>query len=104
LKNTATGLARDLKTNPAGEYVAAAVPPNCPPLAAATKGIALFNCAAYTQTQGLTFGNSGRNRLNNPHRTNLDMSVFKVFKPKENVQVQFRAEAFNVFNTPSGTA
>jgi hypothetical protein len=71
---------------------------NCPPLAAATKGIALFNCAAYTQTQGLTFGNSGRNSLNNPHRTNLDMSVFKVFKPKENVQVQFRAEAFNVFN------
>jgi hypothetical protein len=71
---------------------------NCPPLAAATKGIALFNCAAYTQTQGLTFGNSGRNSLNNPHRANLDMSVFKVFKPKENVQVQFRAEAFNVFN------
>ena len=71
---------------------------NCPPLADATKGVALFNCAAYTQTQGLTFGNSGRNSLNNPHRTNLDMSVFKVFKPKENVQVQFRAEAFNVFN------
>ena len=71
---------------------------NCPPLADATKGVALFNCGAYTQTQGLTFGNSGRNSLNNPHRTNLDMSVFKVFKPKENVQVQFRAEAFNVFN------
>jgi len=71
---------------------------NCPPLADATKGVALFNCAAYTQTQGLTFGNSGRNSLNNPHRTNLDMSVFKIFKPKENLQVQFRAEAFNVFN------
>jgi uncharacterized surface anchored protein len=27
LKNTATGIARDLKTNSAGEYVAAAVPP-----------------------------------------------------------------------------
>jgi hypothetical protein len=26
------------------------------------------------------------------------MSVFKVFKPRENIQVQFRAEAFNVFN------
>jgi hypothetical protein len=72
--------------------------PNCPHLADGTKGVPLFNCAAYTQTQGLTFGNSGRNSLNNPHRTNLDTSVYKVFKPKENIQVQFRAEAFNVFN------
>jgi hypothetical protein len=72
--------------------------PNCPHLADGTKGVPLFNCAAYTQTQGLTFGNSGRNSLNNPHRTNLDTSVYKVFKPKENIQVQFRVEAFNVFN------
>jgi hypothetical protein len=72
--------------------------PNCPHLADGTKGVPLFNCAAYTQTQGLTFGNSGRNSLNNPHRTNLDTSVYKVFKPKENIQVQFRVEAFSVFN------
>src|ERR1035437_126869 len=39
------------------------------------------NCAAYTQTQGLTFGNSGRNSLNNPHRTNFDMSIYKIFRP-----------------------
>jgi hypothetical protein len=71
---------------------------NCPPLGDAMKGVPLFNCAAYTQTQGLTFGNSGRNSLNNPHRTNFDMSIYKIFKPKEKVQVQFRAEAFNVFN------
>jgi Carboxypeptidase regulatory-like domain/TonB-dependent Receptor Plug Domain len=72
--------------------------PICPPLAAGTKGVPLFDCSAYAQTQGLTFGNSGRNSLNNPHRTNVDMSVYKIFKPKENIQVQFRAEAFNVFN------
>jgi hypothetical protein len=72
--------------------------PNCPPLAAGTLGVPLFNCAAYTQTQGLTFGDSGRNSLNNPRRTNFDMSIYKVFKPKENLNVQFRAEAFNVFN------
>jgi hypothetical protein len=71
---------------------------NCSPLAASTKGVPLFNCAAYTQTQGLTFGDSGRNSLNNPRRTNFDMSVYKVFKPKERLNVQFRAEAFNVFN------
>ena len=71
---------------------------NCPALAAGTLGVPLFNCAAYTQTQGLTFGNSGRNSLNNPRRTNFDMSVYKVFKPTERVNVQFRAEGFNVFN------
>jgi hypothetical protein len=63
-----------------------------------TKGHALFNCVAYAQPQGLTFGDSGRNSLNLPHRTNLDTSVYKVFKPTEKLQLQFRAEAFNVFN------
>ena len=63
-----------------------------------TKGALLFNCAAYALPQGLTFGNSGRNSLNHPHRTNFDMSLFKVFKPTEKLAVQFRAEAFNIFN------
>jgi hypothetical protein len=61
-------------------------------------GPLLFNPNAYVQTQGLTFGNSGRNSLNLPHRTNFDMSLYKIFKPVEKVQMQFRAEAFNVFN------
>jgi hypothetical protein len=72
--------------------------PNCAPRVDGSKGIPLFNCAAYTQTQGLTFGNSGRNSLNNPRRTNFDMSIYKVFKPTEKVNLQFRAEGFNVFN------
>ena len=72
--------------------------PNCAPLGDGTKGVALFNCAAYAQTQGLTFGNSGRNSLYNPGRINFDMSVYKVFKPTEKVDVQFRAEGFNIFN------
>jgi Carboxypeptidase regulatory-like domain/TonB-dependent Receptor Plug Domain len=65
---------------------------------AGTKGRPLFNCLAFQQPQGLTFGNSGRNSLNNPYRTNVDMAVYKVFKPKEHVDAQFRAEAFNIFN------
>lgn len=63
-----------------------------------TKGHPLFNCIAFQQPQGLTFGNSGRNSLNNPYRTNFDMSIYKVFKPTEKVATQFRAEAFNIFN------
>jgi len=62
------------------------------------KGHPLFNCMAFAPPTGLTFGNSGRNSLNQPYRTNFDMAVYKVFKPSEKVDVQFRAEAFNIFN------
>jgi hypothetical protein len=63
-----------------------------------TPGPQLYNSCAYEQPQGLTFGDSGRNSLVQPHRTNFDMSVYKVFQPTEKVNVQFRAEAFNIFN------
>ncbi len=62
------------------------------------KGPLLFNSNAYTQTQGLTFGDSGRNSLNIPWRTNFDMSMYKAFKPSEKSDLQFRLEGFNVFN------
>ncbi len=62
------------------------------------KGRLLFNPDAYVQTQGLTFGNSDRNSLTIPHRTQFDMSVYKTFKPTDRVDVQFRTEAFNIFN------
>jgi len=62
------------------------------------KGPLLFNPDAYAQTRGLTFGDSGRNSLNMPHRTNFDMSLYKSFRPMEKLNVQFRAEGFNIFN------
>jgi hypothetical protein len=58
----------------------------------------LFNPAAYAVPTGLTFGNSGRNSLNEPRRTNFDMGVFKHFAIRESMTLEFRAEAFNVFN------
>jgi hypothetical protein len=73
-------------------------PSTVPPSDHTVKGHLFFNPAAYAQPQGLTFGNSGRNSLNGPHRINFDMSVYKVFKPTEKIDVQFRAEAFNIFN------
>jgi hypothetical protein len=63
-----------------------------------TPGPQLLNSCAYAQPQGLTFGNSGRNSLSQPYRTNFDMSVYKIFKPTEKMNVQFRAEGFNIFN------
>ena len=46
------------------------------------------------------FGNLGRNVLTGPSAYNWDFSLFKNFKFKESQNVQFRAEMFNIFNTP----
>ena len=61
-------------------------------------GPLLFNPCAFAAPQGLTFGNSGRNFLNMPRRTNFDMSLLKHFKLNESTGFEFRAEAFNIFN------
>jgi hypothetical protein len=62
-------------------------------------GPLLLNPSAFTAPRGLTFGDSGRNYLNNPSRTNFNASLFKHFKPfGEGQDLEFRAEAYNVFN------
>jgi Carboxypeptidase regulatory-like domain len=61
-------------------------------------GPLLFNPAAFAAPQGLTFGDSGRNFLNNPSRLNFDMALFKNFPIHEAISMQFRVEAFNIFN------
>lgn len=61
-------------------------------------GPLLYNPAAFAAPQGLTFGDAGRNFLNNPHRLNFDLSLLKNFKVTEASNLEFRFEAFNVFN------
>ena len=56
-----------------------------------------FNPGAFALPQGLTFGNAGRNDVRNP-RLNFDMGIFKHFAIKESAAIEFRAEAFNIFN------
>ncbi len=59
-----------------------------------------FNPAAFTLPRGLTFGDAGRSDARNPRRLNFDMGVFKHFTIKESTALEFRAEAFNIFNHP----
>jgi hypothetical protein len=61
-------------------------------------GPQIYNPNAYTLPRGLTFGNSGRNSLRNTHWTNFDMALFKHFRITETMGVEFRAEAYNIFN------
>jgi len=61
-------------------------------------GPLLGNPNEFVAPRGLTFGDAGRNVLNNPSRLNFDMSILKHFAIREGSEVEFRAEAFNVFN------
>jgi hypothetical protein len=61
-------------------------------------GPLLYNPAAYSAPQGLTFGNSGRNSLVLPRNTNFVMSAFKRFPIKEAYAFEFRWDVFNLFN------
>jgi hypothetical protein len=61
-------------------------------------GPLLGNPSQFVAPRGLTFGNAGRNFLNNPSRLNFDMALLKRFKVTESSQIEFRAEAFNIFN------
>jgi len=61
-------------------------------------GPRMYNPAAYTTPRGLTFGDSGRDSLRYPRRVNFDMGIKKFFPIRESANLEFRADAFNVFN------
>jgi hypothetical protein len=61
-------------------------------------GPLLGDPSQFVAPRGLTFGNAGRNFLNNPGRVNFDLALLRHFKPSERVDMEFRAELFNVFN------
>src|SRR5579884_1230492 len=50
-----------------------------------------------------TFGNAGPYILRGPGSKNLDFSLLKDFRLTEGKRLEFRAEAFNLTNTPTFT-
>lgn len=60
-----------------------------------------FNASAFAVPQQFTFGNSARNMLWGPGQRIVDISFLKDIPFGENRFVQFRAEFFNLPNTPS---
>jgi len=69
-----------------------------PVLSNATFGPLIGNPGRFMAPTGLTFGNAGRNYLNNPSRTNFDFALAKNFPLAEGRSLQFRMETFNLFN------
>ncbi|MEQ1883739.1 MAG: TonB-dependent receptor [Bryobacteraceae bacterium] len=59
-----------------------------------------FDTTRYVQQPFGTAGNLGRNTLRMPRNVRVDLSIFKDFRITEGTKLQFRAEGFNITNTP----
>jgi hypothetical protein len=62
-----------------------------------------FNAAAF-QFAVLQYGDVGRNTLRQPSMKTWDVGLFKEIPVKEKQRFQFRAEVFNLYNTPQFSA
>ncbi|HEY3453980.1 MAG TPA: hypothetical protein VGK64_05210, partial [Bryobacteraceae bacterium] len=61
-------------------------------------GLAYVNPAAFTVPRPGTFGNSARNSLSGPMLAQLDLTLSKRFAITERLNLEFRGEAYNIFN------
>jgi Carboxypeptidase regulatory-like domain len=60
-----------------------------------------FNTASFSFPPFGSFGDAGRNLLDGPGFVNFNASLLKTTKLMEGLDLQFRAEAFNLFNHPN---
>ncbi len=59
-----------------------------------------FNTAAFTQAPQFTIGTSSRDPIRGPGLQDADLMLGKIFRVSERMNLEFRAEVFNVTNTP----
>ena len=59
-----------------------------------------FNTADFTLAPQFVIGNSSRNPVRGPGLQNADLMIGKTFRVTERFNLEFRAEAFNISNTP----
>ncbi len=59
-----------------------------------------YNISAFAAVNTPRFGSTGRNILRGPGVINNDLSLFRDFPITERIKMTFKAEAFNVTNTP----
>ncbi|MPZ18922.1 MAG: hypothetical protein GEV06_13555 [Luteitalea sp.] len=60
-----------------------------------------FDTSKFTVNQVGTFGNAGRNSVTGPGYFKTDFGVIKNTQLSSGVRLEFRAEAFNLFNNPN---
>lgn len=100
-----TGVAYGLSGNCQGVWgrcvpdVVPGIRPNAAPAGGRTPG-QWFDIAAFKIAAPLTGGNLGLQAMTGPPTKTLDLSLFKDVNVTERWKVQFRAESFNLANTP----
>jgi hypothetical protein len=60
-----------------------------------------FNTDAFTTTPQFAIGTASRNPVRGPAYRNLDLALVKHTKLGERTDLEFRAEMFNLTNTPA---
>ena len=65
-----------------------------------SKGVFFINPAAFAVPQPGTFGNLGRDALRGPSNYQLDFTLSKKFAITESKNLEFRAECYNITNSP----
>ena len=63
--------------------------------------IRYFDTEAFVLAPQFTLGNSSRNPVRGPGLRDLDLALLKRTPLKEKIALEFRAEAFNLTNSPS---
>jgi hypothetical protein len=96
---TVTGSSASLNA-PGNSQTADQVLPEVTYLGGIGRNTPYYNPLAFRAVTGARFGNTGRNILRGPRTTNLDASLFRVFRLTERFNLEFRAEAYNLSNTP----
>ena len=69
-------------------------------LAAGVPGCATVSGAQVCDTYESVFSGNGRNTFRGPFQSRFDLALMKRTRLRENVNLDFRADAFNATNTP----
>ena len=85
---------------PGNAQTADQVKPAVERLGGIAPGQPYYDPSAFAPPVGVRFGTSGRNILRGPGAVNLDLGVFRRFPIREQLNLEFRAEAGNAANTP----
>jgi hypothetical protein len=85
---------------PGNTQTANQVVPNVSILGGHGPGQPYFNPNAFAPVTTVQFGNTGRDILRGPGLFNVNVGLFRDFSLKENLKLQFRAEAYGLTNTP----
>jgi hypothetical protein len=96
---TVTGSSTSLNA-PGNTQTADQIKPQVAMLGGAGPGQSWFDPLAYASVTQVRFGTSGFDVLRGPGQINVDGALFRTFRITERIATQFRAQVFNVANTP----